>query len=316
MRPPENRLEALARFYATRRSIEKNPPRALPAEDLTEAELVVRQELLDEFLGLVAHDESPGSHLAEDRVPLAFPRDTIGGGPWWFKDQAPVTIICARLPTELTMTMPYANPDNPDYTRFYTIADVDALVELHGHIRAVNRASHVEIRAVDELKADDLTTHLVLLGGVDWNAVTEDLTSRLHLPVRQQARLNGDAFDSSFDVEDDGGRRTLSPSIERHPDGVTLKEDIAFFYRGISPYNVRRTVTICNGMFARGTLGAVRTLTDRRFRDRNEGYLSERFAQGPTYGILSRVAVVGGETLTPDWTDPQVRLFEWSGSPS
>ena len=97
--------------------------------------------------------------------------------------------------------------------------------------------------------------------------------------------------------------------------GVTLKEDIACFYRGISPYNALRTVTICNGMFARGTLGAVRTLTDRRFRDRNEGYINERFAQ-PPYGILSRVAVVGGETSTPDWTDPHVRLFEWSGDTS
>ena len=32
---------------------------------------------------------------------------------------------------------------------------------------------------------DDYTTHLVVLGGVDWNIVTSSVLSRLSLPVRQ-----------------------------------------------------------------------------------------------------------------------------------
>jgi hypothetical protein len=81
-------------------------------------------------------------------------------------------------------------------------------------------------------------------------------------------------------------------------------------YRGPSPYNIKRTVTLCNGMFGRGTYGAVRALTDLRFRDRNEGYLAGRFSS-KEFGVLSRVLIVNGEALTPDWTQPQNRLFEW-----
>ena len=42
--------------------------------------------------------------------------------------------------------------------------------------------------------------------------------------------------------------------------------------------NKRRTVTVCNGMYGRGTYGAVRALTDVRFRDSNDGYVKSRFA--------------------------------------
>jgi hypothetical protein len=65
-------------------------------------------------------------------------------------------------------------------------------------------------------------------------------------------------------------------------------------------------------MYARGTYGAVRTLTDESFRDRNAEYIQDRFANSEAFCILTRVTVEGGVTLTPDWTLPETRLFEWS----
>ena len=38
---------------------------------------------------------------------------------------------------------------------------------------------------------------------------------------------------------------------------------MAHFYRSPNPFNHKRTVTVLNGMFSRGTLGAVRALTER-----------------------------------------------------
>jgi hypothetical protein len=64
-------------------------------------------------------------------------------------------------------------------------------------------------------------------------------------------------------------------------------------------------------MYGRGTLGAVRALTDIRFRDRNSAYLRERFGAAESFSIISRVPVVAGMGLTPDWTVADNRLHEW-----
>jgi hypothetical protein len=64
-------------------------------------------------------------------------------------------------------------------------------------------------------------------------------------------------------------------------------------------------------MFSRGTLGVVRALTDTRFRDRNEAYVRERFAGSDTFSVLSRVPIVNGRAVTPDWTLSDNRLHEW-----
>jgi hypothetical protein len=65
-------------------------------------------------------------------------------------------------------------------------------------------------------------------------------------------------------------------------------------------------------MYGRGTYGVVRALTDANFRDRNAEYLRTRFGSSDTYCILSRVPIVNGATLTPDWTIGDFRCFEWS----
>lgn len=60
-----------------------------------------------------------------------------------------------------------------------------------------------------------------------------------------------------------------------------------------------------------GALGMVRALTDERFRDRDERYHRERFGGSDTFVLVSRVHVVGGVVMTPDWSAPGDRLFEW-----
>jgi len=306
--PPEIRLRAYATFFATDRSVQGDTHRILDDTELTAEESSARDELLQELLTLRG-----GSVTKPVRIPLARSEDTIGGGPWFFEDQRPVTIVCARLPQNLLQGMPYTDPNDPDYVRSYTYADLDSLIELHGHIRAVNPAVEVRIRTDDELSADDLSGHTVLLGGVDWNSVTRDILRLADIPVRQ---LDRDS-EGLFETGEGATRREFRPVIDEFEDPatqertLTLREDVGLFYRGRNPYNRLRTITVCSGMFGRGTLGVVRALTDTRFRDRNERHLAERFAGADAYSVLARVLIVNTTTLTPDWTSAAIRLHEW-----
>jgi hypothetical protein len=309
--PPPNRLAAYATFFATRRSIAAEPARLISDRDLTDEERAAKDELHSELLALRYPDEpqfpDESSVKSARRILLAMPADEIGGGTWYFKDQRPIIIVCGDLPQRLRERMPFTEPGDPDYVRSYTYADLDSLIELHGHIRAVNPAADVRIRRSDDLEEDDYTSHLVLIGGVDWNPVSKDIIRRLKLPVHQFSRpTDGDA--GYFETAE-GDR--FAPLLAA--DGGVLLEDVAHFFRGNSPYNARRTVTLCNGMYGRGTYGAVRALTDAKFRDRNEDYVRKRFNDSACFSILMRVVVApnGEAVTTPDWSIAENRLHEW-----
>ncbi len=225
---------------------------------------------------------------------------------WTFEQEQDITIVCPPLPEEYRRHLAYADPESADFVSLYTYADPDALIELFGHIRARNPEALVTFHTADELSSHHYTAHLVLLGGVDWNSVTRDVIERVDLPVEQVSR-DDDAEQGGFRVWQNGRSILVEPQF----DGGRLVEDVALFYRGISPFNRKRTVTMCNGMYGRGTLGAVRALTDVRFGDRNEAYARERFGDAESFSIISRVPVVGGQGLTPDWTLEENRLHEW-----
>jgi transcriptional regulator with XRE-family HTH domain len=301
--PPLSRLAAYASFFATRRSVEQEPFRVLPPAQLDVVERARRDELLRELTELRA---------AAVREPVrAVTTEPAGTGLWYFPDQRTVTIVCAQLPAELLREgFSYADPNSPDYVELYKYADPDALIELYGHIRAVNPMLQVNFRTALELTPDDYTTHLVLLGGVDWNVVTRDLLARVELPVRQVVRVEESGEVGGFEV--DGHAQLFAPQIDRNGH---LVEDVAHFYRDLNPFNAKRTVTICNGMYGRGVVGAVRALTDVKFRDRNEAYLKARFENMDAFSIISRVSVVMGQVLTPDWTVAETRLHEWPVTP-
>lgn len=298
--PPAERLVAYANFFASRRAVERTPFQPLREDDLTDAERARRDELRRELQRLAVAARG-GSSAARDVAiqPL--------GGPWSFQDLRPVTMVCAELPAEQRERLP--KPDDPEggYAELYAYADLDALFELHGHIRAANPASLVTIRTSSDLQRDDYTVHLVVLGGVDWNRATQNLLR--YTPMAQQQ--SGGPAGAYFDVEDRDGRRQLHAELAE--DG-SLVADVAHFYRAPNPFNSKRTVTICNGLSGRGVFGAVRALTDERFRDRNAEYLAERFGDSGAYSIMMRVQIIDGRVMTPDWTRRETRLHEWPGT--
>ncbi|GAA0264055.1 helix-turn-helix transcriptional regulator [Cryptosporangium japonicum] len=306
--PPESRVRAYARVFATRRSLEAG---ILEEDDLSDEEKDHLYELESELVRLRSEavgaeaEPSTGAEAAEPPIGRA-----VGYGTWHFEDQRPVVIVASELPTDERPE--YADPSSPDYVELFRYADLDSMVEAYGHIRAANpQNNRVRFRRASALTRDDFASHLVLLGGVDWNPVTRDLLRRLDLPIRQVS-ADDRAQNGYFEVVEGDQRRRFRPKVSTDQGAAELVEDVAMFYRGPSPLNRRRTVTICNAMFGRGTLGAVRALTDAWFRDRNEDYLAERFGGAEEFLLLIRVPVFAGNTLTPDWTLEENRLYEWS----
>ncbi|SEP43787.1 helix-turn-helix domain-containing protein [Amycolatopsis saalfeldensis] len=300
--PPQVRLEAYATFFATKRSIERKPYRVLPVGDLVPEERDRRNVLLKELQQLRDGTEAAAGPSASARG---------GRNLWQFPPGQDIVIVCARLPETLRQK-PFADPESPDYVELYTYADLDSLVELVGHIRMCNPDSEVTFRTTDErtpLKRDDNTAHLIVLGGVDWNTQTRALLNLMDLPVRQVRRDGPDGPLGGFEVSRaDGDTDFFSAELDR---SGHLVADVAHLYHGRNPFNPKRTVTLCNGTFGRGTYGVVRALTDKRFRVRNQEWLDERFGDAESFSIISRVTVFRGAAITPDWALTDACLHTW-----
>ncbi|MEU7478117.1 helix-turn-helix transcriptional regulator [Lentzea sp. NPDC042327] len=300
--PPEHRLEAYATFFATSRSTERRPYQVLT--HLTEEEQAIRDSLLAELIDL--RNRAQGEYHAGGAAAFT---DNL----WRFPPGEDITIVCSALPPKLLRQLPASHSDDPDYIELYQYSDLDSLFEIHGHIRAMNPDSTVYVRpGSDNLATDEYIGHLVLLGGVDWNQVTGEVLQRMSLPVQQQGRPD-DTDTGGFDVVENGVVvRTFQAELRTIDGRRLLEQDVAHFYRSRNPFNKDRTVTICNGMYSRGVLGAARALSDTRFRDRNTAYVRSRFAGYDSFSIISRVQVLpGGAVVTPDWTDPEQLLHEW-----
>jgi hypothetical protein len=305
--PPEPRLKAYARFFATRDSVAREPFRLPELDDLTSAERHRYDELLDELVELRRFAVAVADPLPASPSAGPEPDGTPMSRLWNFPSWQDIVIVCALLPDKIRLNMPFANPKDPDHIELYSYSDLDSLIELHGHIRAAAPRNLVKIRTAAALQPDDLTSHLVLLGGVDWNALTGNIADAADLPVTQVGRP-GEHDVGGFRV--DGRDELFSPVLHDSGGRQELVEDVAHFYRGASPYNKKRTVTIFNGMFSRGTLGAVRALTDAKFRDRNEGHVAGRLATWHTVSVVTRVRIFGGQVVTPDWTEADTCLHE------
>jgi hypothetical protein len=228
-------------------------------------------------------------------------------------DDGPITIICPELPVEERGQL--ADPSHPNFNRLQRFADLDALLEMWGHVRTQNPDLTTRIRLPGEVVADDLSAHVILLGGVGWNRATQRFQAATgQMPIKQvedPELKNGDIF-----VVGNGKDQVkhLPAWVQSTYDERELIEDVAHIARLRNPFQSSRTLTICNGIHSRGVLGAVRCLTDASVRDLNEQYLAANFPEG-WFALLIRVPVFGDETLTPDLQNPDTRLYEWSPAP-
>jgi transcriptional regulator with XRE-family HTH domain len=295
--PPEPRLRTYARLFATRQSFTAGPrPRLVGDEELTGEELRRLRDLEEELFGLRREATVTGDGTAaEPSMPPHVFRLTGG---------APITIVCADVPEDKRPR--YARRTDLNYVRASSFADLDALLDLFGHLRAENPDERVRIRASAELKVEEMSGHLILLGGTVWNEATRLLSEQIDLPLGLES-VDGEEI---LVLRHGKEPRQFRVRLE---DGV-LREDIGVFVRVPNPQAPQCTVTICIGITTRGVRGVVQCFADYDLRDRNEEYMATRFGDEDTYGIVIRVRVstMSGEPLPPDLTKPHTRLDEWT----
>jgi hypothetical protein len=297
--PPRDRVVAYAQFFATRRSLEPEP-HLVRVDGFTEEEAATYEDLREELLEL---------HAAARGTPEAQP---VAKRSWLFTDAGPLTLVCAQLPE--TEKGRLANPDDLNYTELLSYADITSMVELHGHIRAENPEMDVFYKSSPEVKADDLSGHVVIIGGIGWNEVTRRILELTRLPVTQEedpAIPSGEVFVANIEGK-------IHRYLPRLSDGkpVKLLEDVGLLVRMPNPLNSNRTLTMCNGIHSRGVYGAVRSLTDARLRESNEGYIADHFRGHQEFGILMRVQVIEGRAMTPDFSIAGTVLYQWLGESS
>jgi transcriptional regulator with XRE-family HTH domain len=346
--PPEERLAAYALLFCTPRSVIGNQVRLLPEEELTHDEDLERETLLDELRAL--------RNTGKEEPVVEPPQETgaLGGKFLYYADNQPITILCTPLSNrqlgysdqqaenaDLLPAVQYTtNEKHPNFVRNLYNADIDALLELVGHLRAENPLADVSWLTYDRVsRADQLTGHLILLGGVDENLtsvpigrsvdVLQILRDRLESPIRMQWDEDGIEFDGEVQLSiDSDGRPTTDPKevVDREPyrpewlPGTDdergrqyyrrvpqLTSDVAVVQRSHNPFNPGVSATRFGGMFSRGTYGAVRAFTDARFRQRNEQWL-EGNLDPEDFWMLLRVPVIAGTTMTPDLGRSSTRL--------
>lgn len=296
--PPPDRLDAYARYFAQAEPDSSPPSAELLSDDEQRAYLKLRRSLF--ALRDQTSEATDALGVPEIPSPLRFPPGEA------------ITIVCSELPQHIRERFGYAAVDDPDYVESYKYADLDALIELLAYIRGVNPSNPTTVGIPRELSNDDLTAHLIALGGVDFNQVTEAaLTDLSQVPVKQLKRAT-DEDTGAFSVGFADGRRVdLTPKLRRDHGITTLREDVAHFLRAPNPYNRERTLTFFNGMYSRGSCGVVRALTDPKIQERNAAYVARRFHGADTYSIVCRVKIVANEVVVPDWTVDDIRLHEW-----
>ncbi|HEY6795003.1 MAG TPA: helix-turn-helix transcriptional regulator [Kineosporiaceae bacterium] len=345
--PPAERLRdyALAfaadRVFASGRALTDGRALEEVEADLSPAEERRRQDLIDELVRLRDRAMRP------DDAPTPG-TGALGGRFWYFPDSAPIRIISTPAWPSLGRAIPYADPWHPNYVQSFHDVDRDATIELFGHIRAENPLADVRFLTADRATRDDLTGHVIVLGQGDaayrsgaerapesQPTVMQYLVSRLELPVATRLPQGADPdLDQEYivTVDESGQPRWYSrdtapakievyrPRFLRGPDrrrqlhqGLPILEyDVGLLARKPNELNLATTVTICSGVFSRGTYGAVRSLTDPTLRSRNEQFLIDQFGGLGDFWFLFYVpvfrAAAGLETVTPDLERPFHRL--------
>jgi transcriptional regulator with XRE-family HTH domain len=296
--PPPRRLDAYARLFCTSRSFGSGAPHLFREEELTEEERESKAELYAELLALRERAQSTDTATALLEQPFA----ETGSSIWRFADDAAISIVCSDAPESDRPS--YADTAHLNYSQYARHADLDALIEVYGQVKADNPGSWIRILSPDSVERDFALNHLVIIGGAAAGAVAPWIAQGVPLP---EAQPSGQSY--ALVCEADREAREFKSS---HDDDGTLTEDIGFIARAPHKIVPSRTVTVLGGITSRGVHGAALAFIDQHVKDANERYVTDTFGDADAFLIVMRVPVRNGAALPPNLSDDDVRGYEWS----
>lgn len=296
--PPPQRLRAYARLFCSSRSFASATPRLLQDDELTDAEREREIELYEELLDLRERAQSTDAATASSEQ-FAGERQ---GSLWRFPDESAISIVCSDAPQAERPA--YADQGHLNYSRYARHADLDALIEIYGQVKADNPGTWIRILSPNALAHDFALNHIIIIGGAAVVDAAPWFAQGVPLPTVHES---GDTHTFTYEVE---GELREFTSI-RDDDG-NLTHDVGFIAR--APHNIipGRTVTVLGGITSRGVHGAVLAFSDPHIRNANLRYLTEAFPRTDTFCILMRVPVREEAALPPNLSNDDVRLYEWS----
>ena len=292
--PPAQRLAAYARLFCTSRSFVGDRPRLLSSGELSEQERERESELYDELIAL--RERAQSTNAAE---PARSQRSAI----WHFQELSAVSIVCS----DAADPPPYAQASNLNYSRYARYADLDALVESYGQVKADNPERMIRILPTGRLGQDFALNHLIIIGGAASNAAS---LFAQDIPLPTPDEIPGtDPVTHLFTCT--VGEETREFRSAQDEEG-TLVQDVGLIARVPHPIISGGTVTLLSGITSRGVHGAALCFIDTHVRDTNERYLENAFGNVESFCILMNIPVQNDVALPPNLWRENTRLYEWS----
>jgi transcriptional regulator with XRE-family HTH domain len=295
--PPPQRLKAYARLFCSSRSFASASLRLLRDDELTDAEREREIELYEELLEL--RERAQSTDAAASPVQFGIEHQ---GSMWRFPDESAISIVCSDVPRADRPA--HADQGHLNYSRYAKHADLDALIEIYGQVRADNSGNWIRILSPRSLEYDFALNHLVIIGGAAVDDAAPWFAQGVPLPTVREA---GDTHTFTYEVE--GQVREFTS--KRDDDG-NLTQDVGFIARAPHRIVPGHTVIVLGGITSRGVHGAALAFSDPHVRDANWRYLTEAFGDADTFILLMRIPVRNEAALPPNLTDEDVRLYEWS----
>jgi transcriptional regulator with XRE-family HTH domain len=292
--PPAPRLAAYARLFCTSRSFAGDRPRLLGPGELTEQERERESELYDELIALRERAQS-----TNDPATAKGQRNAI----WHFPDPIAVSIVCSNA----VEPPPHAQHGHLNYSRYAKYADLDALVEVFGQVRADNLERMIRILPTVRLAQDFALNHLILIGGAASDAASL-FAQDIPLPAPKEIPGTDPVTHLFKCTVGDETREFKSTRDEEE----TLVQDVGLIARSPHPLIPGGTVTLLSGITSRGVHGAALCFIDSHLRDTNQRYLESAFGNVESFCILMNIPVQNDVALPPNLWRENTSLYEWS----
>lgn len=247
---------------------------------------------------------SPGIIAELERAVLAYvqsPRepDHYFKGVWSLGEFDDVVVACSELddPEKLQ------HPEPWEFIYLSKYGDLDALFEVESTIHELYPNVHVEHKTGSEVLnvrgQDQLSGNLVLVGGPDYNSLTqvfEKFSPVEYLPANEENNI-------AVRIKNTG--ETLMPHREPETSlGSERVVDFGFFVNRRNPYNPDKRLVMLGGSHTYGVYGAIKAFSySRRGKDlvahRNCRDIVDRFGPGAEFFALFDVHGAGSSVPTP-----------------
>lgn len=219
---------------------------------------------------------------------------------WGIKDGDAVIVVCSEL--ENPETRQHVEPREFIYNLKY--GDVDAYFEVVITLLRLYPAIKLRVMSAGELEATrvDLASHLIVIGGPDYNT----LTNRV---------LSWNVTQFEYRSSDMAARST------QHPDEIVIYDklhdreycyesddrDFGYFERIVNPHNSDRRIVLIGGCHTIGVTGAVKAFSMAESEDgeipqgvlRNAKIVAKRVGKTKCFSVLVAVERVGQTISVP-----------------